>query len=66
MMMMQMSKDTPGELAALTVELEAARLGCAEEAAPSQGEGQCSSGGRMQCQWPALVEDLGPAETFKL
>ena len=54
--MMQMSKDTPGELAALTVELEAARLGCAEElleAAPSQGEGQCSSGGRMQCQWPA-------------
>ena len=39
--MMQMSKDTPDELAALTIEAARARCkACAEEAA--QGEGQCS------------------------
>ena len=39
--MMQVSKDTPDELAALTIEAARARCkACAEEAA--QGEGQCS------------------------
>ncbi len=53
--MMQVSKDTPDELEALTTQATRARCkACAEEAA--QGEGQCSEDGM---QWP--VEDLGPA-----